>query len=128
MVPIIKKNGELRLCIDMRKTNEAIIRELYPLPVFLDTVKGSKWFSTLDIKSAYHQIELAEESRDITTFVTDMGLYKQLMFGISCVPEMFQRIIRSVLKGCERTINFIDDILVLVLVLAVNQKRNTIIG
>lgn len=55
-----------------------------------------------------------------------MGLYKQLIFGISCAPEMFQRIIRSVLKGYEGTINFIDDILVLVL--AVNQKRNTIIG
>lgn len=99
------------------RANEAIIRERYPLPVLdeiLDTVEGSKWFSTLDIKSTYHQIELAKESRDITTFVTDMGLYryKRLMFGISCAPEIFQRIIRSVLRGCEGTINFIDDILV----------------
>lgn len=117
VVPIIKKKGELRLCIDMRRANEVIIRERYPLPVLdeiLDTVKGNKWFSTLDIKSAYHQIELSEESRDITTFVTEMGLYryKRLMFGISCAPEIFQRIMRAVLKGCEGTINFIDDILV----------------
>jgi len=65
-VPIIKKSGEIRLCVDMRRVNEAIMRERYPLPVLediLDTVRGNNWFSTVDIKSAYHQIELDEESR-----------------------------------------------------------------
>ena len=51
---------------------------------------------------------------DITTFVTEAGLfrYKKLMFGISCAPEMFQRIMRSILVGCEGVTNFIDDIIV----------------
>ncbi|KAK2578707.1 hypothetical protein KPH14_012663 [Odynerus spinipes] len=117
VVPVIKKNSEVRLCIDMRRANEAIVRERYPLPVLdevLDVVRGCEYFSTLDVKSAYHQIELHEDCRDITTFVTEAGLfrYKRLMFGINCAPEIFQRIMRSTLDGCEGVTNFIDDIIV----------------
>lgn len=64
VVPIVKKNGEIRLCVDMCRANEAIIRERYSLPILediLDTIRGNNWFSTLDIKSAY-QIELEEGS------------------------------------------------------------------
>jgi len=61
------------------------------LDEILDTVRGNNWFSTLDIKSAYHQIELDKESRD-TTFIPDMGLnrYKSLMFGISCSRDVLE--------------------------------------
>ena len=68
VVPVGKKDEEeeeaVRLCVDMRRANEAIVRERYPLPVLeeiLDTARDCKWFSTLDIKSAYYQIELDEE-------------------------------------------------------------------
>ncbi|KMQ85024.1 hypothetical protein RF55_16716 [Lasius niger] len=74
IVPIEKKNNDVRICVDMRQTNRAIVRERFSLPIIeeiLDKVKGSQWFSTLDIKDAYHQIELEEKSREITTFVTD---------------------------------------------------------
>lgn len=115
VVPIIKKSGEVRLCVDMRRANEAILRERYPLPIIeeiLDAVRGCK--CTLDVKLAYHQIELYEECKHITTFVTEAGLfrYKRLMFGINCAPEMFQRIMRSILVSCEGATNFIDDIIV----------------
>ena len=52
----------------------------------------SKIFSKLDVKWAYHQIELDPESSDITTFATHKGLfrYKRLMFGVSCAPEVYQ--------------------------------------
>lgn len=77
VVLIVKKNGGIRLCVDIRRTNKAI-RERYPLSVLediLNTIRGNNWFSTLDIRSAYHQIELEEESRNVTIFVTDSGLY-----------------------------------------------------
>ena len=63
----------------------------------------SKIFSKLDVKWAYHQIELNPESRDITTFATHEGLfrYKRLMFGVSCAPEMYQRIMQQILAGCK---------------------------
>lgn len=76
IVPIEKKNNDVRIYVDMRQANRAIVRERFSLPIIkeiLDKVKGSQWFSTLDIKDAYHQIELEEKSREITTFVTDEG-------------------------------------------------------
>ena len=71
-------------------------------------------FSKLDIKWAFHQVELSEASRPITTFATHKGLfrYKRLMFGVSCAPEMYQRVIQQVSEGCDGVRNIHDDIIV----------------
>ena len=71
-------------------------------------------FSKLDIKLAFHQIEISEDTRYITTFITSTGLYryKRLMFGISCAPECFQKILERILLPAEGVVNFIDDIVV----------------
>lgn len=60
------------------------------------------------------QLILSPESREITTFITKSGLYRytRLMFGISCAPEMFQKILEQILSGCSGCMNFIDDIIV----------------
>lgn len=117
LVPIMKDNGELRLCVDMRRANQAIQRLNHPLPVFEDMLprfSGAKHFTTLDIKQAFHQVELAEDSRDITTFVTNWGLYryKRLSFGINCAPEFYQFLMESILSSCPQTAVFIDDIII----------------
>ncbi|XP_063363596.1 uncharacterized protein K02A2.6-like [Cydia amplana] len=117
MVPILKENGELRLCVDMRRANAAILRENHPLPTMdnlLPKIGKAKFFTKLDIKNAFHQIELHADSRHITTFITSKGLfqYKRLMFGITCAPEVFQKILERMVISCEGVINFIDDILV----------------
>nr|CAH7764304.1 unnamed protein product [Callosobruchus chinensis] len=117
IVPILKSSGEVRICVDMRRANKAILRENHPLPtmdVLLPHFKNAKIFSRLDIKNAFHQIEISEPSRYITTFITNKGLfrYKRLMFGITCAPEIFQKILERILQSCEGTVNFIDDILV----------------
>ena len=112
-----KPSGEIRLCVDMRRANEAIQRERHPIPtideVLLD-MNQSTVFSKLDLKWGFHQIELAEESRGITTFSTHCGLYryKRLMFGITSAPEVYQHIIQQVLQGCEGVQNIADDIIV----------------
>ena len=61
---------------------------------------------------AFHQIELAQESRDITTFVGPNGLhrYKRLLFGVNMATEKFQHIILQILKDCPGTHNIHDDI------------------
>lgn len=66
------------------------------------------------LREFYFQIELAPESREITTFITKKGLfrYTRLMFGISCAPEIFQKIMEQILSNCAGCVNFIDDILV----------------
>ena len=95
----------------------AVKRERYPIPTINEVLQDSnqsKFFSKLDLNSAYHQIESAPELRDITTFGTHDGLYryKRLMFGISCTPEMYQKVIRQVLQDCEGVHNILDDVIV----------------
>ena len=112
-----KKNGDIRLCVDMRQANAAVIRERHPMPTLDDVLHdmtGSNVFSKLDLAQSFHQIELDVASRGITTFVTHKGLYryKRLMFGISCAPEMHQRVIQQVLEGCDGVRNIADDIIV----------------
>lgn len=116
IVPILKENGELRLC-NMRRANAAILRENHPLPTMdniLPKMGKARFFTKLDIKNAFHQIELHLYSRHITTFITSQGLfqYKRLMFGITCAPEIFQKTLQRMVISCEGVVNFIDDILV----------------
>jgi hypothetical protein len=62
IVVIPKKNSEIRLCIDMRRANEAVVRERYPIPTveeILQDLNQSKVYSKLDIKWAFHQLELS---------------------------------------------------------------------
>lgn len=112
-----KENGDIRICIDMRRANESIEREKHHIPCFEEIIpdlRDSKIFSKLDFNSAFHQIELSPESREITTFLTHRGLYryKRLVFGVNCAPEMFQRTMEQVLHGCEGTHVYMDDVLI----------------
>ena len=102
MVP--KVNG------DMRKANEVVIRERYAIPTIDDILTDqSQVISKLDIKWAYHQIELS--AWKITTFQTHKGnfRYKRLMFRISCAPEMYNKIIHQILKDCVVVQSIFDD-------------------
>lgn len=117
MVPVLKDNGEIRICIDMRKANKAIMREKYPLPTMdslLPNFRKAEYFSRLDIKNAFHQIEISPSSRYITTFISSKGLYryKRLLFGMNAAPEIFQKVLERLLLPCKGTVNFIDDILI----------------
>ena len=93
LVVVPKPDGDIRICVDMRRANEAIERERHPIPTIeevLHDLNGSTVFSKLDLRWGFHQIELDEESRQITTFVTHRGLYryKRLMFGITSAREV----------------------------------------
>ena len=103
VVVVPKPDGDLPLCVDMRQANSVIVRERHPIPTVDEIphgINGSTIFTKLDIKWAFHQVELSEESRPITTF------------GISCAPEMYQRVMQQVLEGCEGVRNIHDDIIV----------------
>ena len=73
IAPKPKDPEAVRLCVDMRQPNKAIIRERHIAPTIDDTqinLNGSAVFSKLDLRQAYHQLELTSESRYITTFTT----------------------------------------------------------
>ena len=109
MSPVVigpKPNRKIRLWVDMRQPNRAITRERHITPTLEDIlaeVVGSKFFSTLDLDQAYHQLELAEESRYITTFSTHIGLrrYKRLFFGVSSTSEIFHNLIRKTFSDID---------------------------
>ena len=86
---------KVRLCVNMRQANQAIIRERHVMPTLDDVINdlnGSVVYSKCDLQKAYHQLVLSESSRYITTFSTHAGLfrYKRLNFGISSASEIFQ--------------------------------------
>lgn len=112
-----KPSGEIRLCVDMRRANEAIIRERLPIPTVdevLEELNGSTVFSKLDLRHGFHQVELHTDSRDITNLVTHDGLfrYKRLSFGFHAAPEKYQHIISQVIADIEGVVNIADDLIV----------------
>ena len=74
VVLVCKKDGGLRFCIDLRKLNEQTIKDAYSLPridEMLDSLQGSQWFSSLDLKSGYWQVKMDEESKPLTAFTVE---------------------------------------------------------
>jgi hypothetical protein len=115
-----KKDGTYRFCVDFRKLNAVTAKDSYPIPYVshtLDKLRDSKYLTTLDIKSAYWQIKMADESKQFTAFtVPNRGLYqfKRLPFGLHNAPATFQRCIDLVIGHDLEPIVFVylDDVIV----------------
>ena len=117
--PIIAppKGNDVRLVVDMRAANNAILRNHKPVPTLeelMDDFTGCSYFSKIDLVHGYHQIELDEQSRDITTFITHVGLfrYKRLVQGANSALEEYQHLIDSLFSHIKGVRNISDDILV----------------
>ena len=117
IVPVLKQNGDVRLCGDYKVTvNKVSYLEQYPIPRLEDlmvSLGGGKTFTKLDLSHAYNQVELDDESSRLLTINTQRGLFKvnRLPFGISSAPAIFQRTIESLVKDIPNTIVYLDDIL-----------------
>ena len=115
VVPKPQKPNEIRICVDMRSLNKAIIRERHVIPTIDDVVSdliGCKVFSKIDLNQGYHQIPLHSDSRLLTTFSTHVGLfpYKRLNFGLSCAADIFQRKVSDAICGIPCAKKIKDDI------------------
>lgn len=114
-----KKNGEVRVCIDFRLLNLKTKMDSYPLPKMedcIDSLKGAKYFSTLDLASGYLQVPVREEDKHKTAFRALGSLYEfnRMPFGLKCAVACFSRLMGKVFcdyKHENWMEIFLDDIL-----------------
>ena len=106
------------MCIDYRRLNSMTIKDHYPLPNIQSIYRkfaGNYYFSSLDLRHAYHHIAIRDEDRHKTAFITHKGLFEwtRMTFGFANAPSAFQRAINYVLRDLEFVIVYLDDILIL---------------
>ncbi|KAI1001492.1 hypothetical protein K3495_g6707, partial [Podosphaera aphanis] len=113
-----KPNGGLRFCVDYRGLNSLTVPDRYPLPLFKETLRQlskAKWFTKLDVKSAFHRLRIRDGDEWKTAFRCRLGLYEWLVtpFGLANAPASFQRFINEQLRehlDINATV-YMDDIL-----------------
>lgn len=108
-----------RLVVDYRKLNEKTINDKYPIPnisEILDKLGKSMYFTTLDLASGFHQIEVHPKDVTKTAFTVENGHYEytRMPFGLKNAPATFQRIMDGVLKELQNKIClvYMDDIII----------------
>jgi len=120
VVSIRRRNGKLRLCIDLRPLNIRVIKQKYPFPVIedcLSRLNGKSVFTLLDLRDGFHNIRVHADSSKFFSFATADGQYeyKRLPFGYSEAPAEFQKRLIQILNPFiqeEKIIVYIDDVLI----------------
>jgi len=115
-----RKDGRLRLCTDFRQLNERTIKDSYALPrveEILDCLAGSQYFTVLDMKSGYYQIEIDEQHKQRTAFtVGPLGFYEynRLPFGLTNSPATYQRVMEEILGDLHMRacLIYLDDVII----------------
>ena len=112
-----KKCGGMRPCGDFRQLNGKTQMDKYPLPhlqKFTHKLHGSSIFTKLDIKKAYHHVEIAEEHRHKTAVLTPWGCwqFKKMAMGLANASQSYQRYMDSVLQGLDNVYCYLDDVLI----------------
>ncbi|KAG1940156.1 interleukin-1 receptor accessory protein-like 1-A [Pimephales promelas] len=118
IVVVKKKNNDVRLCIDFRKLNSQTIKDAYALPNLeeaFSALTGSKWFSVLDLKSGFYQIEMEEADKHKMAFVCPLGFYEfnRMPQGVTNAPSSFQRLMERCMGDLNRreVLVFVDDLI-----------------
>ncbi|GFW26883.1 retrovirus-related Pol polyprotein from transposon 17.6 [Trichonephila clavipes] len=114
-----RKMAQIRFYVDYRRFNDLTKKDCYPLPRIddtLDTLDGNTWFSTLDLKSGYWQVELHPVDKEKAAFTTGQGLwqFKVMPFGLCNAPAIFKRLMETVLGelSYEASLVYLDDIII----------------
>ena len=120
IVLVRKKDGKLRICVDYRSLNAKTHKDAYPLPRIeeaLQTLKGAKYFCSLDLAHGFHQLPMAPEDIEKTAFRTGTGglyEYTRMPFGLCNAPATFMRVMDKAFGDLnfQSLLVYLDDILV----------------
>jgi hypothetical protein len=117
IVTPVKKNGDLRVCLDPRPLNKAIKREHYKLPTREEVMAqfaNAQYFSKLDASQGFWQLKLDEESSKLTCFNTPFGRkrFLRLPFGIKSAPEIYHKAIHELFEDIPGVDTSMDDIII----------------
>ena len=114
-----KKDGSLRLCVDYRRLNRVTIKNKYPLSridALFDQLKGSRYFSKIDLRFGYHQMRVKEKDTPKAAFSTRYGHFEFVVmsFGLTNAPATFMDLMNMIYKKYldKFIVVFMDDILV----------------
>ncbi|KAJ8012753.1 hypothetical protein DPEC_G00046150 [Dallia pectoralis] len=114
-----KKDGGLRPCIDYRALNKITVRYRYPLPLIstvIESMHGARFFTKLDLRSAYNLVRIREGDEWKTAFSTTSGHYEYLVmpYGLMNAPSVFQSFVNNLFRDMvgRGVVVYIDDILV----------------
>ena len=117
-----KKRGQLRFCCDFRYLNALTIKDAYPIPRIdgsLSKLVDAKFFTTLDLGSAFWQVPLRKKDREKTGFACELGLYqwKRMPFGLCNATATFQRLMAQALTRVTKKYGnlvmcYVDDVVI----------------
>ncbi|KAE8745059.1 hypothetical protein FOCC_FOCC008310 [Frankliniella occidentalis] len=116
LVPVPKKNGEIRLCADYKSTINPVLQpDTYTSPTvneILAMASGCTVFAELDAKEAYLQIPLSQETSMLMVVKTKQGLFRPttLQFGVKVAPGIFQRTMDGLLGKLKGVMVYQDNI------------------
>lgn len=119
IVIVRKKTGKIRMTVDYRKLNQRTVKDSFNLPKIEDILtylSGSRWFSTLDLKSGYYQVQMHESDTEKTAFICPLGFFEfnRLPQGVTNAPATFQRLMERCMSDMTRRdcMVFLDDLII----------------
>ncbi|KAH0737071.1 hypothetical protein KY290_035776 [Solanum tuberosum] len=119
IVPVKKKNGEIRVCVDFRDLNKACPKDNFPMPIIelmVDATTGHEAMSFMDGSSGYNQIRMSPKDEEYTAFRTQKGIYcfKVMPFGLKNVEATYQRAMQNIFDDMlhKRVECYVDDLVV----------------
>nr|CAD1825883.1 unnamed protein product [Ananas comosus var. bracteatus] len=119
IVPVKKKNGQIRICVDFRDFNKACPKDDFPLPItelMIDNTSSYELFLFMDGSSGYNQIKMAPEDEKHTAFRTPIGIYcyRVMPFGLKNAGATYQRAMTRIFDDLlHKTVEcYVDDLVV----------------
>ncbi len=130
IVLVRKKSGDIRLTVDYRKLNKLTVRDAHSLPRVEEAftrLVGSKYFSTMDLKSGYYNVKMREEDKHKTAFTCPLGFFEwnRMPQGVTNAPATFQRLMERCLgnMNLDWAIAFLDDLIIFSNTLEDHEQR-----